>query len=58
MPRKKTHKIKTTCFGCGGVFTFYKEHAQLLHDFRDGDAYVAPCPTCKKDKWVSVKVFK
>ena len=44
-----------SCDYCGCEFEFAEKEARYVSDFRDGDALVIRCPTCKKDVWIAAR---
>lgn len=55
--KTKNKEVITTC-DCGCKFQFTANEARYVSDFRDGDAYVAKCPECKRENWVNATLFK
>lgn len=41
-----------TCNNCGTEFEFSGADARIVHDARDGNAYVLPCPVCRRECWI------
>ena len=43
-----------TCNHCKTEFDFSAADARVVHDARDGDAFVLPCPVCRRECWIDV----
>lgn len=54
--RSKDRAITLTCDRCNARLRFKISEARLVHDSRDGDAYVINCPECKKDNWYAASL--
>lgn len=55
LPSEKIAQSK--CPHCGCIVEVMSGECRYVSDFRDGDAYVYECPTCKHEVWVAATKF-